>query len=123
MDIFKEAIKQKLRVKTIKGELSVEQLWDLSLNDLDTTAQGLEEAYEKSGKKSFLVKKTTKDKNFKLQLDIVVDILQTRVDERDALAEAREIKEHNAEILELIADKQKAAKAGKSIKQLESMLR
>lgn len=122
MDNFKQASKEKLRVLTTKGSLSVEQLWDLSLTDLDTLAVSLEEAYEKSKGKSFLVKRTVKDKNLKLQFDIVLDILQTKSEE---LAEAQikaERKKNNAKIYEIIAKKQDEKLEGKTIAQLEAML-
>lgn len=123
MENYKEAVKQKLRFQTSKGLLTLEQLFDLSLNDLDSLAVSLQDAYENSKGKSFLEKKTLKDKGLKLQFDIVLDVLNTKAEELDEAKTAAENKAHNAEILELIADKQKALKAGKSIKQLEAMLR
>ena len=53
MENFKQASKEKLRIQTNKGLLSVEQLWDLSLSDLDILAVSLENEYKESGKKSF----------------------------------------------------------------------
>ena len=123
MDNFKQAAKQKLRISTNKGMLSVEQLWDLPLSTLDDLAVALEEAYNNSKGKSFLVKKTTKDKDLKLQFDIVLDILQTKKEEMDATVEAKEVKEHNQKILQLIADKQDESLKGKTVKQLEAMLK
>lgn len=123
MDIYKEASKKGLRVPTTKGNLSVEQLWGLPLTELDTLAVKLQEAYESSKGKSFLVKKTVKDKDLKLQFDIVLDILETMVAERDAANEAREIKEHNEKILNIIAEKKDEALKGKSVAQLMKELR
>lgn len=121
--MYKQASKQKLRIATNKGNLTVEQLWDLSLTDLDALAVSLETAYNESGKKSFLVKKSVKDKDTKLVFDIVLDILQTKVEEADAAKEAKETKEHNQKILSLIAEKQDEALKGKSLKELEKMLK
>ena len=121
--MFKEASKLKLRFATTKGSLSVEQLWDLSITDLDTLAVSLEEAHKNSKGKSFLEKRTTKDKGLKLQFDIVLDILQTKVDDSEALREKAEDKEHNKKILELIAKKKDGELEGKSIKELTGMLR
>lgn len=123
MDNFKLASQQKLRVTTTRGSLSVEQLWDLSLSELDTLAVSLEQDYNESGKKSFLVKRSVKDKKAKLGFDIVLDILQTKSDELNAATEAKEIKEHNTKILTLIAEKNDESLKGKSIKQLEGMLK
>ncbi len=59
----------------------------------------------------------------KLQFDIVLDILQTKVEEAEALKDARDTKEHNEKILTLISEKKDGELKGKSIKQLEAMLK
>ncbi|HOV34891.1 MAG TPA: hypothetical protein PLS56_02775 [Candidatus Dojkabacteria bacterium] len=123
MDIFKQASKQKVRFQTSKGVLSVEQLWDLGLTDLDNLAVSLEAEHKESGKKSFLHASTAKDKTAKLKFDVVLDILTTKVDEEAAAKQAREDKEHNKKILELINEKKDESLKGKSVKQLEAMLR
>ena len=123
MENFKLATQQKLRVQTNKGLLSTEQLWDLSLDELDELAVSLETEHKQSGKKSFIVKTSVKDKTAKLRFDVVLDVLNTKVEEANAAAEALEIKQHNEKIIGLIADKQDESLKGKSIKQLEGMLR
>lgn len=122
MEIFKLAAQQKLRVKTGRGQLTVEQLWDLPINELDALAVSLEDEHKQSGKKSFLATKSVKDKTAKLCFDVVLDILNTKVDEMEALSETKRKKDHNKKILELIAEKKDDSLKGKSIKQLEAML-
>jgi len=119
--MYKKASQQKLRFETTVGLLTVEQLWDLPLKDLDALAVALEDSYKTSNEKSFLIKKTVKNKTFKLKFDIVLDVLNTKIEERDNLLSARANKEHNAKIDELIAEKQDANLKGKTIKQLENM--
>ena len=121
--MYKEASKLHLRFATTVGELTVEQLWDLSLANLDSLAVALEKDYKNSKGKSFLTKKTKKDKVVKLQFDIVLDVLNTKAEELDALEKAAEIKVHNQKILQLIKDKQDDELAGKSIKDLEKLLK
>lgn len=123
MENYKQATQQKLRFQTVKGALSTEQLWDLSLEDLDALAVSLEAQHKESGKKSFLVTKSEKDKTAKLRFDVVLDILTTKVEEMQALTEAQQDKEHNERIISLIAEKQDESLKGKSIKQLEAMLK
>jgi len=123
MENFKLATQQKLRFQTNRGVLSTEQLWDLPLEELDELAVSLETEHKQSGKKSFLAKTSVKDKTAKLRFDIVLDVLNTKSDEIQAAAEAQEIKEHNKKIIELIAEKQDESLKGKSIKQLEAMLK
>ena len=123
MENFKLASQQKLRFQSNKGLLSVEQLWDLSLEDLDTLAISLETEHKESGKKSFLVKTSAKNKITKLRFDVVLDVLNTKVEEIQAAQEATEIKEHNKKIIALIAEKKDEVLKGKSINQLEAMLK
>ncbi len=123
MENFKLASQQKLRFQTSKGSLAAENLWDLSLEDLDALAVSLDAEHKESGKKSFLAKTSVKDKTAKLKFDIVLDVLNTKQDEMNAATEAREIKEHNKKIIALIAEKQDESLKGKSVKQLEAMLK
>jgi len=123
MENFKLASQQKLRFQTNRGLLSTEQLWDLSLEDLDVLAVSLEAQHKESGKKSFIVKTSAKDKTAKLRFDLVLDVLNTKIAENEAAAEARDIKEHNKKIITLIAEKEDESLKGKSIKQLEAMLK
>lgn len=123
MEMYKQANKQKLRFQTSKGLLSTEQLWDLSLTDLDALAVSLESAHKNSKGKSFLEKRTTTDKGLKLQFDVVLDVLQSKVEDAEIATLERENKEHNQKILALIAEKKDGQLAGKSIKELEKMLK
>lgn len=122
MENFKLASQQKLRFQTTKGLLSAEQLWDLSLQDLDVLAVSLEAEHKESGRKSFLTKTSAKDKTAKLRFDIVLDILSTKVEEEQAALAEMERKANNQKIISIIADKQDESLKGKSIKQLEAML-
>lgn len=121
--MYKEASKQRLRVQTSKGLLTVEQLWDLSLNELDSIAVILDESLKSSKNKSFLSKRTVADKGLKLQFDIVFDIMQTKSEEAETAKIAREDKEHNEKIINLISEKKDGELKGKSIKELEKLLR
>lgn len=123
MENFKEATRQKFRFQTNKGLLSTEQLWDLDLPTLDALVVSLDTEYKQSGKKSFLVTKSEKDKTAKLKFDTALDILNTKVEEVNALSEAMEVKENNKKILSLIADKQDESLKGKSIPELKKMLK
>ncbi len=123
MEIYKAAAKQRLRFKTGQGELSVEQLFQLSIGELDALAVSLDEAHNQSAKKSFVIKKTGKDKTAKLRFDIVIDVLNTKVEAAAAAAERQEIKEHNNKIIAAISEKQEGELKNKSLKQLQGMLR
>jgi len=123
MENFKQASKEKLRFVTNKGVLSTEQLWDLTLDELDSLVVSLEALHKESGKKSFLIKTSVKDKTAKLKFDVALEVLTTKLEEESALLEAREVKAHNEKIITLIAEKQDETLKGKSISQLKSMLK
>jgi hypothetical protein len=123
MSDFKEALRQKLRFQTNRGLLSTEQLWELDLPELDELAVKLETEYKDSGKKSFLVKKSEKDKTTKLRFDIVVDILTTKVEENEVLKNAKSVKEHNEKILAEIARRKEEKITTVSDEELLKMLK
>lgn len=120
--MYKQAAALKLRFATSKGNLTVEQLFDLSLTDLDKVAVGLKKEYEESGKQSFLTTRSVKDKEAKLRFDIALDVLNTKVEEAEELKLKKERKERNQKILAIIEDKKDEALKGKSVKALEALL-
>jgi len=121
-DIFKQASKLKLRIPTKVGNLSVEQLWDMKISDLDELAVSLEEKHAASGRKSFVVKTTEKSRTAKLMFDVVHDVLMTKVAEHEAATLTAARKEKNQQILSLIQSKENEALASKSIEELRTML-
>jgi len=121
--MYKTASKKKLRFASTAGYLSVEQLWDISITILDKMAVKLQKEYKDSGEKSFLVKKSSKDKELKLKFDIVLDVLNTKLEEIDIESRRAEIKTHNDKILNLIADKQEDELKNKSIEELEKLIK
>ncbi len=120
--MYKKASKLRLRIATPQGSLTVEQLWDLPVTELDVLAVKLQEEYKESGKKSFLDKKSPKDAIAKLTFDIVLNILETKVEDAEKASKTLENKDHNQKILAIIASKEDGELQGKSIKELEKML-
>ena len=121
--MYKEASKQKLRISTSRGPLTVEQLWDLSISNLDTLAVSLEEEYKNSKGKSFVVKKTVKNKTVKLKFDVVLDILTTKVEESEVLRNAADVKVYNQKIMGIIAKKKDESLESMSLNDLEKLLK
>ncbi len=121
MSNFKQASKEKLRFETTKGNLSTEQLWDLTITDLDVLAVKLEEQHKESGRKSFVVKKSVKDKTAKLRFDIVLEILNTKMEEAETAQDAADVKQHNANIDARIAAAKDRELDGLSVAELEKL--
>lgn len=96
MNLFEIATREKFRFASIKGELTVEQLWDVSLTsktgfDLDTIACTVNQELKETDTESF-VQTTVSSKRELLQqkLDIVKHIIAHKVDKCAALQRAAE---------------------------------
>ncbi|MCK5789006.1 MAG: hypothetical protein KAH32_08400 [Chlamydiia bacterium] len=122
-DFFMSASRMNLKITAAKGNLTVNQLWGLSLNELDTLAIKLEGEYKVSGTKSFLRKVAKEDEVAKLKFDIVFSILEIKYKESEAAKDATAVKTHNQKIMALIAEKQDEDLKGKSVADLTSMLK
>lgn len=129
MEIYKKASKKKLRFNTNRGVLSVEQLWDLSKEEIRQLVIKAREAAKKSSGEvndtelSFLdAPVKTKATDDELRFEILKDIYLTKKSAEEKAQKRAEAKENNKKILDLIARKQDEALEKKSIAQLEKML-
>ncbi len=85
-DIFEKGIRNKVRYSTSKGLLSIEDLYDLSLESLDVIAIGVDKDLETAGKKSFIGKRNTANTALQLKLDIVKHVIEVKLAEKEAKA-------------------------------------
>lgn len=120
--MYKEASRLSLRFQTSKGPLTVEQLWTLSLTDLDTLASSLDTALDKSTK-SFIGKKSKEDTMLKLRFDIVIDIINTLLAEQEAKSNAQKDKAYNEKIASLILEKQDEELKKLSVDELKKLVK
>jgi hypothetical protein len=122
--MFELATKVKLRF-SYRGEVSVEDLWDLPLTELNAIAKKTNaEIKTLEGEEDFISGvQVSKPLEFaKLRLDILKHIITVKLDERDERAKAKEKVAQKAKILELINRKQDEALQGKSLDELNLML-
>ena len=120
--MFEKASKIKLRFPSSKGMLTTEDLWDLSLQQLNSLAKDLNKKVKESVEPDFLEVKSDSDTITKLQFDIVIQVLTKKKEEGTARAEAAANKAKNARILELIGKKQDAALENLSEEELKKLL-
>ena len=121
--MYKTAARTRLRIKTGRGMVSVEDLWDLSLVELNNLAKGLNKELKRQDEEDFLGENTKEDEITKLKFDIIIDVITTKKKERDAASTAADNKAHNQKILELIAAKEAEELKGKSIEELKGLLK
>ena len=131
MDVYKAfetATRNKLRVTTSTGRLSVEQLWDLDLSQLYPIGEGLDEVITKeSGSERYARRKqfSAQVTEWKMALSIVDHIISVKETEAEAAENAKELakakREHNALVSAAILEAKKESLKGKTEEELKAM--
>lgn len=119
--LFIKATKEKMRFP-YKGMVSVEDLWQLSMTELDKIYKTLNGEAKKAHEESLLEIKTIEDETLTAQIEIVKYIFTVKNEEKKAAETAKERKEQKQKIMAILASKQDEALHGKSIEELEKML-
>jgi len=83
-NLFLEASRRKLRFETNKGQLSTEDLWDLSLTNLDTLAKAVNKKLKEDSEESFITVRSKTNTELNLKLEILVFIIRTKQEEQEA---------------------------------------
>ena len=120
-NIFEYATRNKLRFP-FKGSISVEYLWDLSVNDLDNIFKTLNAQVKLSQEESLLEKKSKKDEALSVQIDIVKYIVSVKLDEADARRCETENAAKRQKIMKIIEEKKDEKLQNSSIEELNKML-
>lgn len=116
-DLFVMATRRKFRFP-FKGMVSVEDLWDLSVKNLDTIFKALKAEARQANEESLLTTKSVADTELDAKIEIIKYIVMVKQEEaanREQLAANRE---QMRRIDEIIAAKQDQALQGKSIEEL-----
>lgn len=105
--MFEKATRQKLRFDSPKGQMSVEDVWDLPLKhatrfDLDTLAKAINREIREQEEESFVEAPSKANETLKLKLDIVKHIIDVRKAEVEAREKAQERKREEEVILGII---------------------
>lgn len=121
MNIFEYAVENKLRFP-YKGLISVEDLYALSVSDLDTIYKTLKREAKRNGEESLLATKSNDDVALDTKIEIVKHIVEKKlaqIEERKTAAANRAKKE---KILSILEEKQDAALKNMSEEDLRKML-
>ena len=119
--MFEYATRNKVRFP-FKGLISVEDLWDLSLTNLDSIYKTLNKQVKQSEEESLLNTKTTVDKELDVQIAIVKYIVAVKLAEQEAREKASAKKAQKQKIMAIIASKQDEALQNSSVEDLQKML-
>lgn len=110
-NIFERASRKKLRFATAKGQATTEDLWQLSLTDLNTLAQGVNKKLREVEEESFLSTKnsTAASTDDRLRLDLIKHVIGVKEEEATRRAEATE-REAQKQTLRTLLETKKAEK-------------
>ena len=120
-NIFEFASRNKVRFP-FKGMISVEDLWDLSLTNLDSIYKTLNKQVKQSEEESLLSTKASVDTELEVQIAIVKHIVSVKLAERETAEKAFAKKAQKQKIMSIIATKQDEALKNSSIDDLKKML-
>jgi hypothetical protein len=119
--MFEVATRSKMRFP-FKGLISVEDLWDLSVENLDSVFKTLNSELKQVKEESLLNTKSKEDKELDTKIELIKYIVGVKLEENAARLMAKEQREKKQKILEILSQKQDESLHGKSIEELQSML-
>lgn len=120
-NLFIMATQHKFRFP-FKGLVSVEDLWDMNVRDLDAVFKALNAQAKQADEESLLTTKTKEDSILEAKIEIVKYIVTFKLEEAEAKRIRAEQKEKKNRIAEILADKQDEELRGKSVAELTAML-
>lgn len=120
-DMFEKAVKGKYRFP-YKGQIAVEDLYDLPLGSLDTVFKTLNAEVKKTDEESLLQTKSEENDILATKIEIVKYIFNEKLEEKKNRQEAAERKEKKQKIMQIIATKQDESLQNASVEDLQKML-
>lgn len=121
INVFEVATKNKYRFP-YRGQISVEDMWDLSVTELDKIFKTLNKQVKTAQEESLLETKTKEDETIENQIAIVRHIVSVKQKEANDRLREKERKAQKQRIMEIMADKEDEALKSKSTEELRKML-
>ncbi len=130
-NIFEYATRNKLRFTSVRGELSVEQLWDVPLRttrgdgfDLNTIAKATNKSLKEISEESFVeTSKTPEHTRREIALEVIKHVIETKLAEEEAAKTRVAKKQEKEKLLAILAEKQDGKLSELSEKELEKRIR
>lgn len=127
-NIYQKASRAKLRFNTNKGDITVEQLWELPLTsktgfDLDTIAKQVNRELNAVAEESFVQVASNPQKAIlTLKLDVLKDVISVLQAENAARVDAAQRKAELTKLTSLLDDKKDEALKGLTVEQLQARI-
>ena len=127
-NLFLQATREKFRFESSKGDLSVEQLWDLPLTsrtgfDLDTVAKAVNANLKSSNEESFVnVSNNPAVSRLQAQLEVVKAIIEIKLAQAEAAKKRVEKAAERQRLMEVLHSKKDQELQGLSVEEIERRL-
>lgn len=120
INVFEVASRKKYRFP-FKGMIGTEDLWDLTMKGLDEVFKNLNKDKKQSSEES-LMEENKEDHDLLNKIAIVRYVYNYKQQEQTERILAREKKQRDQQIMNIIAKKENAEMENKSIEELKAML-
>ena len=127
-NIFEYATRNKLRFASIRGELTVEQLWDVPLRsrddfNLNTVAKAVNKALKDISEESFVeTTKTVAHTRLETAMEVVKYVIDMKLNEEKAAEKRATNKKEKEKLLNILAEKQDGKLSELSEKELKKKI-
>lgn len=119
--MFEVATRNKFRFP-FKGLISVEDLFDLNVTNLDSIFKTLNSQLKQVKEESLLNVKSQQDQELDTKIEIIKYIVAVKLEEENQRLRAKEQREKKQKIMEIMSAKQDVDLQNKSLEELQSML-
>lgn len=111
INLFEYATRNKLRFPSIRGELSLEQLWDVPLRasddfNLDRVARTANKVYEETDGSFVTQTPTAAHIRAKMVLEVIKRVIEVKLDDEAKAEKRSKNKKEKEKLLEILAKKQ-----------------
>ena len=122
INMFEVAVRNKLRFE-YKGNITVEDLWDLNVNELDKIYKNLKSKVKQSQEESLLKEKTKEDNILNTKIEIVTHIVKVKLQEIEDKKNELQKKELKQKLLKIKEQKENEGLNNLSIEEIEAKLK
>ena len=121
MSLFEQATRNKYRYATNRGLVTTEDLWDLSLQELDQTAVGLNRQIKATQEESFLAENKT-DESLIGRLEVLKAVITYKQEQEENRKQEAVKRTERAKLLELLDAKKDEHLATLSVEEIQKKL-
>lgn len=119
--MFEEAVRKKYRFPSRVGSLNVEDLWDLSVENLDIVYKTLNREVKQVEEES-LLDKSDQNQEVKNKIAIVKHIYAVKINDQNDRLMSKERAEKKQYLLSILQQKQSEVDKSKSIDELQKLI-